>query len=824
MPPKKTAPTLPIMPLRSTVVYPSAAMSIQIGLEATLAMLEANPDEGLEVVTVVDAGGADDPIDPRALKKVGVAARITDRLYMPGGSVQATIQGGRRVRVQGVEERDGYWVARIREVREPEPEPTAVEEAITRILSALESLAALVERVPAEVPAVLRMNVGKPGRFADLVATLANFTVARKDEVLQRLDVGKRLDFVLRELEGELAHLRQLEAAGDAAGGSGGSGGAAPSAEVESPSSPPRPRERAAELRRQIGRLQVELGRVDPAEREIVHRLRRIEAADLPPHVATRARTEIERLRTVGADGSEAEEIRAYVDWLLAMPWTRRATGGPSEIDLERVRAVMDDRLLGLDEPKERLLDDLAVARLRGDLRGPIPCIVGPPDVGKTSLLCAVADGLGRPLARIELSGKGEADLIGARRPHRDARPGRIAGALRDVGVCDPMILLEELDLLGAGKVEGDPVAALEEALRWTARDAFVDRYLGVELDLSHAVIMATAQDFRRIPSDIRELLVEIRIAGYTPEEKVDIAREKLLPRMIREHGLEPDDVTFPDDALYELIRGYARDSGLERTRRTLATLLRTRARAKAGGEDGAWAFDEDRVEEILGPARYIATPAESAPEVGVVTGLAWTAAGGELLFIEALRMAGTGRLIVTGHLGDVMRESVSAAYSYVRSRAPELDIPDSDFNDVDVHVHFPVGAVPKDGPSAGIAVTLAVASTFSGLPVRHDVAMTGEVTLRGKVLEVGGIKEKVLAAYRAGIRRVILPAGNERDLREVPDNVRENVTFTLVERMDEVLDLALMRGPRTEGGADGGQRSRKKDAGGETRAARERD
>jgi ATP-dependent Lon protease len=785
MPRKKSADVLPVMPLRSTVVYPSAAMSVQIGMEPTLAMLAAHPAEPLEVVTVVHVGDSSDPIDPKSLEKVGVRARITDRLYLPGGSVQATVQGLRRVRVRSVQREDGYWTAETDNVREPEPDPAEVEEIITRILSALEALSDHVERISSEIPAVLRMNVGKPGRFADLVATLAHFTVGCKDDILQALDIRARLGLVLRQLETELTHIREMEAG-----------------EAEVRERAQRPPERAAEIRRRIKRLQVELGEIDPAEREMVQLLRRIEVSDLPTHVASRARHEVERLRAVGSAGPEAEEIRTYVDWLLNMPWTDAAAEHPG-IDLERVRQVLDDRLLGLDEPKERLLDDLAVAHLRGDLMGPIPCIVGPPDVGKTALAAAIAEGLGRPLARIDLAGRGETDLIGARRTQRDAKPGRIAAALRDEGVRDPVLLLSSLDLIGAGKVEGDPVQALEDALQWDGRATFIDRYLDLEFDLSRVLVLATAQDFQRIPRNIRELLVEIRIAGYTPEEKVAIAREKLLPRMLKDHGLEPGDVDFSDESLFSLLRSYARDSGVERARRLLATLLRTRARAKAMGDASEWAFDEARIESILGPPRYVSTVAESAPEVGVVTGLAWTAAGGELLFIEALRMAGKGRLIITGHLGDVMKESVNAAYSYVRSRARQLAIPESDFGEIDVHVHFPVGAVPKDGPSAGIAVTLAVASTLSGLPVRHDIAMSGEVTLRGKILEVGGIKEKVLAAYRAGLRQVILPTGNERDLRDVPDNVRSNMEFHFVERMDEVMDLALLGGPRTDARRD---------------------
>jgi ATP-dependent Lon protease len=807
MPRKTTPETLPVMPLRSTVVYPSAAMSVQIGMEPTLAMLEAHPADGLEVLTVVDSGDSDSPIDPKALEKIGVLSRITDRLYLPGGSVQATVQGLRRVRLRAVQRKGGYFVARAEEVEEQDPDHEDVEEVITQIVAALQTLSDHVERISREIPAIIRMNVGKPGRFADLVATLAHFTVACKDNVLQRLDIRDRLQFVLGQLEGELAHLREVEAA---------------EGEERRPGPP---REQAAELRRKIKRLQVELGQVDPAERETVQFLRRIEVSDLPTHVASRARHEVERLRAVGVVGPEAEEIRTYIDWLLHMPWNQAAADHPG-IDLERVRRVLNEELLGLDEPKKRLLDDLAVAQLRGDLKGPIPCLVGPPDVGKRSLAAAIAQGLGRPLARIDLAGRGETDLIGSRRTQRDAKPGKIIGALRDQEVRDPVLLLDSLDLIGVGKVEGDPVQALEEALGWENRAEFVDRYLDVEFDLSRVVVLATAQDFQRIPRNVREMLVEVRIAGYTPEEKVDIAREKLLPRMLEEHGLEPGDVAFSDATLFGLLRGYARDAGLERTRRLLATLLRTRARAKALGDEGEWTFDSDRIEEILGPPRHVATAAESAPEVGVVTGLAWTAAGGELLFIEALRMTGKGRLIITGYLGDVMKESVNAAYSYVRSRARQLDIPDSDFGQIDVHVHFPVGAVPKDGPSAGIAVTLAVASTLSGLAVRHDVAMTGEVTLRGKVLEVGGIKEKVLAAYRAGIRNVILPTGNERDLRDVPDNVRSNIEFHFVDRMDQVMDIALLGGPRPAAQREGPRRRRREEGEadvGDERAASER-
>jgi ATP-dependent Lon protease len=782
---QKTEELLPIIPLRSTVVYPVGVIGVQIGIPTTLELLAAHPEAGLTAAVVVAAGGPDEPVDPRALEKIAVRARVSDRLNMPGGTVQITLQGIDRVRVTEVREQNGYFVGRIEPVVEIPAEEEVAQELIARILSHLEILATQVERVPREVPRIMRMNLADPGRFADLVATLSNFSLEDKDEVVQRLDVRERLEYALAELEHQLARLRQISEDEDTA----------ETVHVEEVESPPlTPAQHAAELRQRIKMLQAQLGDVDPLEREVIDTMRRIEITDMPARVAAAARTEVERLRTVGGIGAEAGEIRSYVDWLLHMPWRQTAAGGPADIDLDAMKRAMDDALLGLDEQKDRLLDHLAVAKLRGDFRGPIPCIVGPPHVGKSSLVAALAAGLGRPLSRIELGGRGEAQLVGTRRSRPGAQPGKIAGVLRDVGVRDPVIMLQEMDEIGLGKVEGDPIEAMEEALDWDNRMGFVDRYIDLPYDLSDAVFLATAQDFYRVPRDLRELMVEIRIAGYTPEEKVEIARRKLVPRLIADHGLTGDGIEFTDEALSFLAYGYARDAGVAMLRRSLETLLRTRARARTSGDTSHWIMDPPRIEEILGLPRYTPTPAESAPEVGVVTGLAWTAAGGELMFIEALRMPGSGRLIITGMLGEVMRESVNAAYSYVRSRGEELRIVEEDFRGSDIHVHFPVGAIPKDGPSAGIAVTLAIASTLSNRPVRHDIAMTGEVTLRGKVLEIGGVKEKVLAAHRAGIRDVILPNGNERDLRDVPADVRSGFTFHFVERMDEVIQLALVQ------------------------------
>jgi ATP-dependent Lon protease len=772
---------LPVLPLRSTVVYPLGVIGVQIGMPSTLELLAAHPQPSLLVAMVVAPGEPDDPIDPRSLDKVGVMSRLSDRLNMPGGSIQATVQGLKRIQLSDVKEVNGYLTARARPVVEQGGEDEGAQDLIARILAALDTLAVEVERIPREVPRILRMNLINPGRFADLVATLSNFSVESKDGILQQLDVDARLRLALEEIDGQVRKVRATAAAQ-----------VEPAADPVDLESLP-PARRASEMRRQIKLLQAELGDIDPIERETLDYFRRIEAADVPPRVSAQARTEIERLRSLNPGSVEASEIRTYVDWLLHMPWRQRATPGADGVQLERVQRALDEAILGLTEQKERLLDYLAVAKLRGDLRGPIPCIVGPPYVGKKSIAEAFARGLGRSIASVELGGRGEAQLVGSRRTRAGAAPGKLIAALRDVGVGDPVILLAQMDEIGLGKVEGDPIEALEEALDWDGRSAFVDRYIDLPYDLGDVVFIATAQDFFRIPRDLRELMVEIRIAGYTAEEKVDIARERLLPRLIAEHGLVKRDVEFPRESLAFLTHGYARDAGIGMLRRTLQTLLRTRARAKAQGDTKRWRFTPERIEAILGIPRYTATAAESAPEIGVVTGLAWTAAGGELMFIEALRMPGSGRLIITGMLGDVMRESVNAAYSYVRSRGEALGIGDERFRESDIHVHFPVGAIPKDGPSAGVAVTLAIASTLANRAVRHDLAMSGEVTLRGKVLEIGGVKEKVLAAYRAGLREIILPSGNERDLRDVPEDVKSNIRFHFVERMDEVVRLALV-------------------------------
>ncbi|HYJ79639.1 MAG TPA: endopeptidase La [Longimicrobiaceae bacterium] len=770
---------IPVLPIRSTIVFPGGATALQIGFAPNVEALTRHPGDDLAAMVNTDDDG--DPVDPRGLEKVATAVRVLDRLNLPGGTIQATLQGLRRIRLEQVRLEDGHYTAVPREVKEAPAAPEEADPLIERILSTLGGMAARVERIPDEVPRILRMNLGDPGRFADLAATLCNLTLPVRDAVLQELDVRARLQRVLAALEEEWENVRTIEHEHEAAEG-------------EEPL-PAAGRERTAEIRRRIQTLQAELGELDPVEREADEALRTVERAQLPPRVAAAARREAERLRSAALSATEAQEVRAYLEALISIPWTKRT--GDGRIDLAAVRRAVEAEHLGLDEPKRRLLEVVAVAELRGDLGGPIPCLVGPPGVGKRTLAAAVARGMGRELVRLELGGRSEAQLVGGKRPRSGAQMGKVMQLVQGAGVRDPVFLLEELDEVGLGNVDGDPIEALEESLDPENRDSFADRYLECPFDLSEVFFIGSAADFQRIPRDLRDYFIEIRIAGYTPEEKIAIAREWLFPRIVAEHGLDPDDVRIDDQTLLFLTRGYARDAGVGNLRRSLAAVMRSLAAEKADGKIVCWTITPELIEEVLGYPRYSATPAEIAPEIGVVTGLAWTASGGELMFIEALKMPGTGRLIITGLLGDVMRESVNAAFSYVRSRAEELGIDRSAFGDFDIHVHFPVGATPKDGPSAGAAVTLAIASSLAERPIRHDVAMTGEVTLRGKILEIGGVKEKTLAAYRAGISTVILPTGNKRDLRDVPEDVREGMTFHFVERMDQIFDVALLGEPR---------------------------
>lgn len=775
-------PTLPLMALRSTIVYPLGTIAVQMGAPENLSLLRSFEEPGLIVALVVATGDHDEPVDTRRfIGRVGVAARVHERINLPGDTVQITLQGLRRIVVDEIEQDLPFPVAVIRGAKETSADPNEVDDLVSRIVAAAETLADLVDRIPDEVPAILKMNISDPGRFADLAATNMNFRISDKDEVLQRLDVGQRLRFILNRLEREVARARVME-------------DVKRQTEVKIEQ-----HQREFYLRQQLRAIQAELGEADPGDKEASEILRKIDEAKLPEKVHAEAKRETERMRMLSPASSEYQVIRTYLDWILALPWHKRS--GDDSISLEKVQEALDSRHYGLGEAKERIIEFLAVRKLRGgDPHGPILCLVGPPGTGKTSLGEAISSAIGRKFYRISVGGvRDEAEIRGHRRTYVGAMPGLLVQALRRVAVTDPVFMIDEIDKMSHGGPSGDPTAAMLEVLDPSQNHEFVDHYLNLPVDLSGVLFICTANNLFDIPAPLRDRMEVIRIAGYTIEEKVEIAWRYLLPRLLEDHGITDKDIQFTDESLGYISSRYSREAGLRNFERNLAAIMRKRARKKAGGEEGAWVIDIDKVSEVLGVPRYQVEDAEMEPEIGVVTGLAWTATGGELMTIESLRMPGSGRLTVTGQLGDVMRESVDAALSYVRSRAAQIGIDEKAFRENDLHIHLPAGAIPKDGPSAGITLSLAIASVLSQRPVRRDLAMTGEVTLRGRVLEIGGVKEKVLAAYRAGIRELIMPKANEKDLRDVPEEVRQHVRFQFVEKMDEVLRIALL--PAAEGG-----------------------
>ncbi len=769
-------PTLPLMALRSTIVYPLGTIAVQMGAPENLSLLRANEQTGLIVGLVVATGDHDDVLDPeRFVGRVGVAARVHERINLPGETVQITLQGLRRLIVEGVVQTEPYPIVRIRPATEIAPDPNEVDDLISRIVIGAETLAELIDRIPDEVPAILKMNISDPGRFADLAATNLNFKVSDKDEILQRLNIGQRLKFLLGRMEREVGRARVAE-------------DVKRQTEIKIEQ-----HQREFYLRQQLRAIQSELGEGDPGDKEAIEVLKKLEEANLPEKAAQEGRREVERMRNLSPASSEYQVIRTYLDWMVTLPWDKKSDG--ETIELKKVEELLDSRHYGLQEAKERITEYLAVRKLRGgDPHGPILCFVGPPGTGKTSLGEAIASSIGRAFYRISVGGvRDEAEIRGHRRTYVGAMPGLILQSLRRVQVRDAVLMIDEIDKMTSGGHSGDPTAAMLEILDPSQNSNFVDHYLNLPFDLSRILFICTANNLFDIPAPLRDRMEVIKVLGYTVEEKVEIAWRYLLPRLLEDHGITDKDIQFTDEVLGFISNRYSREAGLRNFERNIAALMRKRARKKADGEEGAWIVDNPMVMELLGNPTYTLEDAEKEPEIGAVTGMAWTATGGDLMVIEALRMPGTGRLTVTGQLGDVMRESVDAAYSYVRSRAQTLGVDELEFKESDLHVHFPAGAIPKDGPSAGAAVTLAIASVLSRRPVRRDIAVTGEMTLRGRVLEIGGVKEKVMAAYRAGLRQVILPKTNEKDLRGIPDEVVKSMVFTFVSTMDDIIHLALL-------------------------------
>ena len=620
---------------------------------------------------------------------------------------------------------------------------------------------------------VTALNIKRPSRLANFIASNLNLDVESKMELLAAPDLSTKLTrlsfYLTRELE-----ILQI--------------GSRIQSQVQQEMAKT---QREYFLREQLKAIQQELGELDEKSLEIKELREKLESLDLPPEVRKEAEKEIERLSRLSPNSFEHPIIRNYLDWIIELPWN---VSTEDNLDIDLAKKILDEDHYDLEKVKERILEYLAVYKLKRDIKGPILCFVGPPGVGKTSLGKSIARALGRNFVRISLGGiRDEAEIRGHRRTYVGALPGRIIQGIRKAGTNNPVFMLDEVDKIGMD-FRGDPASALLEVLDPEQNYAFVDHYLGVPFDLSRVMFIATANVLDTIPPPLLDRMEVIFLSGYTDLEKIAIAQRYLIPKQCEENGLQPQDVIIEADIIQKIIREYTREAGVRNLERSIATICRKIAKEVAQGAQGPFVVDEEKLREFLGPRRFLDEVMEGKDEIGVATGLAWTESGGEILFVETVVLPGKGNLLLTGNMGEIMQESAKIALSCVRARAQEWNIPPDFYEKNDIHVHVPAGAIPKDGPSAGITMVVSMISALARVPVRHDVAMTGEITLTGKVLPVGGIKEKVLAAYRAGIREVILPRENEKDLQEVPEEVKKTMNFLLVENVNQVLDLALVK------------------------------
>jgi ATP-dependent Lon protease len=762
--------TLPVLPLKETVVFPGSLTPLAIGQERSVRLIEdAIADEPHVVALVTSKTDADEPgFDD--LYDVGTAAIVDKMIKVPDGTLRILVRGIERIKVDRQLQTEPYLVAEISEVPDVLVESDEVEALTRNVQTLFTRIVELVPYLPQELQ-LATANVEEPGALANLVASLLRIKPEEKQRLLELADVEARLRELLRFLNRELELLElgskiqhQMES------------------EMEKG-------QREFFLRQQLKAIQEELGEGDEQQAEIAELRAQIEEADLPEEAHKAAVRELARLEKLPPAAAEYGVIRTYLDWILSLPWTKTTD---DVIDLERARQVLDEDHYDLDKVKERIIEYLAVSKLKKDLSGPILCFVGPPGVGKTSLGQSIARALGRKFVRISVGGvRDEAEIRGHRRTYVGAMPGTIMRALRDAETKNPVFLIDEIDKMGSD-FRGDPASAMLEVLDPEQHDHFRDHYLDLPFDLSKVLFICTANQVETIPPPLLDRMDVIQLSGYTEEEKLGIARKYLVPKQLEAHGLSPVHVEIDDGALRVVIREYTREAGVRNLERQLAALCRKAARRVAEGEDEKIHVDEEKVREWLGPRRFPSEVRKRTSDAGVATGLAVTSVGGDVLFIEATAYPGEGRLKVTGQLGEVMQESAQTAYSWVRSHAEELGIDPGWFSEHDIHLHVPAGAVPKDGPSAGVTMATAIVSLVKGEPVSEEVGMTGEVTLTGQVLPIGGVREKALAAQRAGLTKVVIPHENEPDLEDLPEEAKKQLEFILADSVEDVLAVAF--------------------------------
>jgi ATP-dependent Lon protease len=764
---------LPVLPLRDMVTYPDTLTPLAVGQERSIKLVnDVLSGERMLVMAASTDPETEEP-GPDQIQRVGVAGVVARMLKVPDGTIRILVQATERVRLGDFVAEEPYLVARIEplpDVVEPSPELEALTRNVQRTFTEI------IEQIP-YLPEELQLavtNVEDPSALSHLIAGALRIPTNEKQELLEEVDVGRRLrrlsEILARELE-----VIQL--------------GSRIQSEVESEINKG---QREYYLREQLKAIQRELGEEDEQQAEVNELRRRMDEAKLPEHARKAADRELSRLERLPAAAAEYGVIRTYLEWLVELPWSEETE---DNLDIEHAREVLDEDHYDLEKVKDRILEYLAVRSLNPDSHGPILCFVGPPGVGKTSLGKSIARALGREFERISVGGvRDEAEIRGHRRTYIGAMPGTIIRALRDAGTRNPVFMIDEIDKMGAD-FRGDPTSAMLEVLDPAQNDTFRDHYVDLPFDLSEVLFIATANTLDTVPVPLQDRMEVIQLAGYTTDEKLHIAKRYLVPRQIDENGLKKSQISVSDAALKAIIEEYTREAGVRNLEREIGTVCRKVAREIAEGKaDGKQSISATRVRELLGRRRFFAETRRRTKDPGVATGLAWTPVGGEVLFVEAQAMSGSGRLTITGQLGDVMRESAEAALSWVRGHVKRLntDLPDDWFATHDIHIHVPAGAVPKDGPSAGIAMGVALASLVAGKAVSSDVAMTGEITLTGQVLPIGGLKEKALAAQRAGIKRVIVPDRNEGEVAEIPEHERGNLEFVYVDRIEKALEQAI--------------------------------
>jgi ATP-dependent Lon protease len=764
---------LPVLPLRESVTYPDTLTPLAIGQERSVRLVNDVLVGNRMLVMVASREPEAEAPSPDQLYDIGVAGMVARMLKVPDGSLRILVQGGQRVRVEEWTSEEPYLAARVSElpdvVREG-PELTALMRNVQQTFSRI------IEEVP-YLPEELQMavaNLDDPSALSHLIAGALRIKTEERQALLEEVDVEKRL----RRLSEILARELDIVAIGSRIQSQ-------VNAEMEKG-------QREWVLRQQLKAIQDELGEQDPAEAEVDELRSTLQELELPENVRTQVDRELSRLEKIPQAAAEHGVIRTYLEWMASLPWGK---GTEDNLDLEHARRVLDEDHYDIEKVKDRILEFLAVRKLKPDARGSILCFAGPPGVGKTSLGQSIARALGRKFERISVGGvRDESEIRGHRRTYIGAMPGTIIRALRDAESHNPVFMIDELDKMGAD-YRGDPASAMLEVLDPEQNSTFRDHYLDVAFDLSRVMFICTANDMDRVPGPLRDRMEVIPLAGYTEEEKLQIAKRYLVPRQIERTGLKSSQIAFTDTGLKQIIGSYTREAGVRNLEREIGSVCRKVAVDVAMGRHGKKvSVSAPKVRELLGRPRFLPDVRRRTAEPGVATGLAWTPVGGDVLFVEASAMPGKGKLTITGQLGDVMRESAEAALSYVRGHA---DLPEDWFTKHDVHVHVPAGAIPKDGPSAGITMATALMSLVSGRPVRADVAMTGELTLTGQVLPIGGLKEKALAAQRAGIHRVLAPRRNEGDLEDIPEHLRKDLEFVWVGEVGEVFDAALRDGNR---------------------------